>query len=273
MRRLRRCALGLLLSLTAALSQTNPRPAFEAASVKPSAPDARGTIIAMPPGGRLEIANMTLKEMIGDAYSVQPYQISSGPAWLDSAHYDISAKAGKEVKRDDVLVMLQSLLADRFHLAIRREIRQLPIYALVLARKDGKPGPKLIESKAGGCTEPDSVNPFAADPAKLCGNFSLGPDGLTLTSATIGSLAPRLSRLIGRNVIDKTGLTKRYDVDIEWAPDESFFMRPPSGDRPAQSDGPSIFTDFRDQLGIAFRPEKGPVEILIIQRAEKPSEN
>jgi uncharacterized protein (TIGR03435 family) len=273
MRTSRRLFTCLFLGLTAAFAQTGSHAAFEAASVKPSSPDARGTIIAMPPGGRLEIANMTLKEMIGEAYHIQPYQISGGPAWLDSTHYDISAKVGKEVKRDDVLVMLQALLADRFHLTIRREVRQLPIYALVLAHRDGQPGPKLIESKAGGCTEPDPVNPFAVDPAKLCGNFALGPDGLTLNSATIGSLAPRLSRLIGRNVIDKTGLTKRYDVNIEWTPDESFFMRLPPGERPAQFDGPSIFTVFRDQLGIAFRSGKGPVEILVIQRAEKPAEN
>jgi uncharacterized protein (TIGR03435 family) len=252
--------------------------AFEAASIKPSAPDARGTIIAMPPGGRLEIGNMTLKEMIASAYRVQPYQISGGPAWLDSVHYDISAKSGNDLKRDDVLLMLQTLLTDRFHLAIRREIRQLPIYALVLAnnprRKRGEsPGPKLIESKAGGCTEPDPVNPFAVDQSRLCGNFELGPEGLVLTSATIGSVTPMLSRLLGRTVIDKTGLTKTYDVSIEWTPDDFLSMRLPPGERPAHPAGPSIFTVFRDQIGIAFQPQKGPVDILIIQRAEKPAEN
>src|ERR1019366_2664776 len=166
----------ILLSLAAAVAQTIPPAAFEAASIKPSAPDARNTMIAMPPGGRLEIGNMTLKEMIASAYRIQTYQISGGPAWLDSIHYDISAKSGKELKRDDVLLMLQALLIDRFHLAIRREVRQLPVYALVLAhdpkRKRGEkrgesPGPKLIESKAGGCTEPDPVNPCAVDQSRL----------------------------------------------------------------------------------------------------------
>ena len=272
----------ILLSLAAAVAQTTPPAAFEAASIKPSAPDARNTMIAMPPGGRLEIGNMTLKEMIASAYRIQTYQISGGPAWLDSIHYDISAKSGKELKRDDVLLMLQSLLIDRFHLAIRREVRQLPVYALVLAhdpkRKRGEkrgesPGPKLIESKAGGCTEPDPVNPFAVDQSRLCGNFELGPDGLVLTGATIGSVTPMLSRLLGSTVIDRTGLTKTYDVSIEWTPDDFLSMRLPQGERPAHPTGPSIFTVFRDQLGIAFQPQKAPVEILIIQHAEKLAEN
>jgi uncharacterized protein (TIGR03435 family) len=96
---------------------------FETASIKPAAPDERATVIAMPPGGRLEIINMTLKAMIENAYGIQPYQISGGPAWLDSDHYDISAKAGSAVKRDEVLLRLQSLLADRFSLVVRREVK------------------------------------------------------------------------------------------------------------------------------------------------------
>ena len=115
------------------------RPEFEAASIKPAAPDERATVIAMPPGGRLEIVNMTLKAMIENAYSIQPFQISGGPGWLDSDHYNISAKAGIAVKREEVLLRLQSLLADRFGIVVRREVKQLPVYALVMARKDGKP--------------------------------------------------------------------------------------------------------------------------------------
>jgi uncharacterized protein (TIGR03435 family) len=97
--------------------------AFEVASIKPSAPDARGTGINRPPG-RLEIGDMTLKEMIVNAYSVQPFQVSGGPGWVDSVHYDISAKAGAQVSREDVLLMLQTLLADRFHLAGVRSVAE-----------------------------------------------------------------------------------------------------------------------------------------------------
>ena len=156
-------------------AQTGAGRAFEVASIKPSAPDARGTGIARPPG-RLEIVNMTLKEMIVNAYSIQPFQVSGGPGWVDSVHYDISAKAGAQVSREDVLLMLQALLADRFQLAFRPEIRQLPVFALVLARKDGKLGPRLTPSKEGACTPFDPAKPFAVDNMRLCGAFSLGPD-------------------------------------------------------------------------------------------------
>ena len=224
----------------------------------------------MPPGGRLEIANMSLKEMMVNAYNIQPFQVSGGPAWLDSADYDVSAKAPGEWKREEVLLMLQSLLADRFHLILGRETRQLPVYALVVAGKGGKPGPKLVPSKKGACTAPDPVNPFAVDPMRLCGHFDLGPDGLTLVSAPLSSLTPRLSRLLGRTVIDKTGLGQNFDISVEWSPDESLAMQPPNG-APSDTGGPSIFTVFRKELGLDFKAEKGPVDMFLIQRAEKPA--
>jgi uncharacterized protein (TIGR03435 family) len=253
-------------------AQTGTSRTFEVASVKPSAPDARATSSVMPPGGRLEIANMTLKEMIAKAYSVQLFQVSGGPGWLDSAHFDISAKAGSQRTREDVMLMLQALLADRFQLAIRREIRQLPVLSLVLARKDGKLGPRLIPSKEGACTPFDPVKPFAVDTMRLCGAFLLGTDGLTLVSGSIGSLTPQLSRLLGRTVIDKTGLTRNFDIRIEWSLDEMSATQPANRE-PVDSIGPSIFAAFRQDLGLDFKAETGPVEILVIERAEKPSDN
>ncbi|HKE20901.1 MAG TPA: TIGR03435 family protein [Bryobacteraceae bacterium] len=254
-----------------AQAQTGAGRAFEVASIKPSARDARGTKIVRPPG-RLEIGNMTLKEMIVNAYSVQPFQVSGGGGWVDSVHYDISAKAGARVSREDVLLMLQALLADRFRLAFRRETRQLPVFALVLARKDGKLGPRLIPSREGACTPFDPAKPFAVDNMRLCGAFSLGPDGLTLVSGSIASLSPRLSRLLGRMVIDKTGLTRNFDINIEWSPDETLAMQPADRGR-GDNISPSIFTVFRQDLGLDFKAENGPVDILVIQRAEMPSGN
>ena len=252
-------------------AQTAAVRAFEAASIKPSAPDARGTAIARPPG-RLEIGNMTLKEMIANAYSVQPFQVSGGPGWVDSVHYDISAKAGAQVSREEVLLMLQALLADRFHLAFRRETHQLPVFALVLARKDGKPGPRLIPSKEGACTPFDPAKPFAVDNMRLCGAFSLGPDVLTLVGGSIASLTPRLSRLLGRVVIDRTGLTRNFDINIEWSPDETLAMQAANRGT-VDNIGATIFTVFGQDLGLDFKAEKGPVEILNIERAEKLSGN
>jgi uncharacterized protein (TIGR03435 family) len=244
-------AIGLLIGWTAfGQGQSGAARSFEVASIKLSDPDARHTAFARPLG-RLEIGNMTLKEMIVNAYSVQPFQVSGGPGWVDSAHYDVSAKAGTQASREDVLLMLQSLLADRFQLAFRRETRRLPVFALVLARKDGKPGPGLIPSKEGACIPFDPTKPFAVDNMRLCGAFSLGPDGLTLVSGSIASLTPRLSRLLGRMVIDKTGLTRNYDIHVEWSPDEASAMQPPNRG-PVENGSPSMFTVFRQELGLEF---------------------
>jgi len=166
-------------------------------------------------------------------------------------------------------LMLQSLLADRFQLSFRRETRQLPIYLLIVAGKNRKPGAKLVPSKEGACKVPDPVKPFAVDPMRLCGAFELGPDGLRLVGVPLSSLMPRLSRLLGRTVIDQTGLRQNFDINVEWSADESLAMRLPNG-APSDTDAASIFTVFRKELGLDFKAEKGPVEIFLIQRAEKP---
>ena len=105
----------------------------------------------------------------------------------------------------------------------------------------------------------------------MCGAFSLGPDELTLVGGTIASLTPRLSRLLGRVVIDKTGLTRNFDTNIEWTPDETLAMQP--ANRAVDKTGATILTVFRQDLGLEFKAERGPVEILVIERAEKPSGN
>jgi uncharacterized protein (TIGR03435 family) len=132
---------------------------FEVASVKPSAPDARGMFIRPGPGGGISITNMTLKELIVFAYRIQPFQISGGPSWISSVRYDVVAKPESRPSHNDNQLMLQALLADRFQLVTHQETKELPIYALVLARKDGKLGPGLVPAKEGGCQPPDPNKP------------------------------------------------------------------------------------------------------------------
>ena len=105
--------LWLLAGFSGVHADVDTEPQFDVASIKPSAPAARNTAILFPPGGRLEVMNMSLREMIANAYSIQPFQVSGGPGWLESAHYDISAKAEGARKQDEVLVRLQSLLTDK----------------------------------------------------------------------------------------------------------------------------------------------------------------
>jgi uncharacterized protein (TIGR03435 family) len=267
--------------LLALIFQDAQKPQFEVASIKPAAPDARGMWIRNSPGGRVNITNMTLKELIVIAWRIQPYQISGGPAWLDSLHYDISAKAEDNPKGDERQLMLQALLEDRFQLTIRRETKDLPIYALVLARKDGKLGPKLTEVAEGGCLKFDPANPEAprepgAAAPRYCGNLMMSPRSLTGVSVPVSNIIPMLARMLGRTIVDKTGLTANYDISVEWAPDEAqMAMLPPDAPRPPASDGagPSIFTALQEQLGLKLESQKGPVEVFVIERAEKPSEN
>lgn len=276
---LRTLAVFLIVS-GGAIAQGDAPPAFEVASIKPAAPDARGMFIRAAPGGRLNINNMPLKEMIVLAFRIQPFQISGGPAWLDSARYDISAKPENSPKQSEIPLMLQSLLADRFQLKIHRETKELPIYALVVAKKDGKLGPRLTESKEGSCTTFDlSKPPPPPGPGKPptlgCGGMMMSPRSLTAASVPIANLIPALSRTLGRTVVDQTGLTGNFDISMEWTPDESQVQFAPDGPKPPPSDatGPSIFTALQEQLGLKLESQKGPVEMLVIDRAEKPSEN
>lgn len=212
---------------------------------------------------------------------VQPFQISGGPAWIDSARYDVSAKADGAAKMPELMQMLRSLLAERFQLAVHKETEQLPVFALVLARKDGKLGTNLVESKEGGCTPPDPTKtPSPPDPAKgpslACGQIFMGMQQMRGVSISIQRLPPVLCRFLERTVIDQTGLKGTYDVALEWTPDDSQLagFLPPGAPKPTVTDsGPSIFAALQEQLGLKLESAKGPVEILVIDHAERPSEN
>ena len=248
---------------------------FEVTSVKPAAPDARGTFVRTTAGGMVTVSNMPLKELMVLAWRIQPYQISGGPPWIASERFDISAKPEHTPNDGELQLMLQGMLADRFQLITHRETRELTVYALVLARKDGKLGPKLTEAKEGGCTMPDFTRPPAQPPVRNCGQQMMSPRSLSAVAAPISQIVPALARMLGRTVIDKTGLIGKYDISLEWTPDESqMAMLPPDAPKPTSDGaGPSIFTAIQEQLGLKLEAQKGPVEILVIDRVEKPSEN
>ena len=272
----------LAVAVTGALmAQTEARPQFEVASIKPAAPDARGMFVRMNPGGRVDITNMTLRELIIIAWRIQPNQLSGGPAWLGSARFDISAKSENAPKQGDLPLMIQTLLEDRFQLKIHRETKELSIYALVLARKDGKLGPALKETTESSCTQPDPTKPLppldpGKPPPRYCGNMMMQQRRLTAIGVPVDRLVPSLARMLGRTVIDKTGLTGRYDITLEWSQDEAPAVQTAS-DSPlpaaTEAPGPSIFTALQEQLGLKLDSQKGPVEVIVIDRAEKPSEN
>jgi uncharacterized protein (TIGR03435 family) len=238
---------------------------FEAASIKPSAPQPMGTMrigVQMLPGGRISMTGVTVKIMIQQSYQVRDFQIVGGPSWMGSDRYDITAKPEGAATPEQVRLMTQALLADRFQLKFHRETKELPTYALVVA----KGGPKFHESE---------VVPEGSDKPRGT-RVSVGRGQFSLQGAAMAALANQLGQVLGRSVIDKTELAGNYDFKLEWTPDESQgTVRPPGVDAPPPADttGVSLFTALQDQLGLKLESTKGPVEILVIDRAEKASEN
>ena len=247
-------------------SVARPAPISYVASVRPNnAVDAR-TLIEYLPGGRLSATAVTVGALLRIAYRTQDYRIVGQPDWLSTSRYDISAKVD-DTPPPTQQVLLRALLADRFHLAVHNETREQPIFALVPARNDEKPGPQLIKSDF------DCDAYFAAPhgPPELgrtppCAT-RIGPGALSGKSIPLSQLATSLSPLVSRFTIDKTGVTGRFDVDLTWTPD------PVSPNTAADSQGPSIFTALQEQLGLKLVSERGPVEVLVVDRVERPSGN
>lgn len=237
---------------------------FEAASIKPSAPAPIGQFrvgIQMLPGGRISMTGVTVKIMIQQSYGVRDFQVVGGPSWLGSERYDIVAKPEGSANQEQVKLMTQALLKDRFKLQFHRETKELPTYSLVVA----KGGPKFKESEV----EKASDGPRGAQ-------VRIGRGQVDLQGAPVAALANQLGQALGRAVNDKTELAGNYDMKLQWTPDESQgSVRPLGGEAPPPSDtsGVSVFTALQDQLGLKLESTKGPVEILVIDRAEKASEN
>ncbi len=195
--------------------------------------------------------------------SAQAFEVASIKPSDGSERYDIVAKPEGEgdVTPDQLKPMIQALLAERFKLTLHRETKELPVYALVVAKN----GPKLQEVEGG--------------PTKTKGaQMRMGRGLLNAQAVSMTMLATSLSNQLGRSVIDKTGLTGNYDVKLEWTPDEGQSFGPKEGGPegappPPSASGPSIFTAVQEQLGLKLEPQKGPVEILIIDRIEKATEN
>ncbi len=266
-----------VIFLVPGFAQSAPavRPEFEAATVKARRDNGKAGVRGTT--GRLTLENVPLRLMISVAYKTRPSQIVGGPSWGDSARFDIQGKAAEAVGTDPMLLMLQGLLEDRFQLKIHREIREGSVYELTVA----KGGPRL---KPGSCVPFDPNHlPRPTAPGEVqvnyCGRMARGGDDSHRTVdgkgvdivPTIGLLIPSLtgffSEALDRAVVNKTGLNGTFDFHLEWTPQNT-------SDVPADNSGaPSIFTAVQEQLGLRLEAGKGPVEFLVIDRAEKPSEN
>jgi len=250
----------------AAAARTSAAPvAFEVASVKANESDAKPLWNAR--GRRFTATGIPLRGLIriafgssegGGVRQLPDDQLIGAPAWIENARFDIVADAPEGPQPPGAMLrMLQSLLTDRFRLTAHRETRQLPIYALVAARRDGTLGAGLRLAEKG------AVNALRA-----------GPGRISSAGTTVGSIADTLMRFAGRSVIDETGLTGYFAIDLEWTPTpDQMPQRAGGAALPASSDGPSLFTALQEQLGLKLESRRGPVDVLVIDRIERPSEN
>jgi len=239
---MKRAAFAVIL---AAAAHAQPRPEFEVVSIKlgdPTDPASSGRTTPT----RLEMRNTTLNNLVRSAYRLNEYQLEGGPKWMDSTKFNVDAKFPAGVPREQTPLMMQSMLADRFKLEFHRVTKSLPEYELVLA----KSGPKL--------TAADPNDPRA-------GSSSQGPRQIKATAQPISTLARMLESAVGAPVIDRGGLEGKYTFSLAFA---SLFGTPAEDEKL-----PTIFTVLQQELGLKLESIRGPVEVMVIDRAEMPSEN
>jgi uncharacterized protein (TIGR03435 family) len=235
-------------------------PEFEVASVKPVVREVPNHPVGLRiHHGTLNVDDARLRQIIGLAHSISarecPGRAELAPSWLDMDKYNIVAKAeNTDASPEQIKAMLQTLLADRFKLAVHRETKELPVYTLVV----GKRGSKLRE---------------ATEEEKGSTNMRGTSRGIEMVcqKASMALLINTLANMLGSPVLDKTGLTGRYDFTLEWAPDSSQVQRQGNG-TPVEP-GPDIFGALQEQLGLRLEKKNGPVEVLVVNHAEKASEN
>jgi uncharacterized protein (TIGR03435 family) len=270
-------------------------PTFEVVSIKPNHEASNRVMVRVTPGGRFEAENITVRFLLQDAYGVKDSQLVGAPGWVDSEHYNIEAKgedsaggdepkgAQSKLDRDKqqakFRLMLQAMLADRFKLVLHHDTKELWEYALVAAKNGHKlketTAPAFDPATAGPPPPPGSNAPMPKGSIRMTGRGDL-----TVTGVGIEQFADVLSRQLGQIVVDKTGLKGEYDFALKWTPDEGQGQMfrgagdpPKDGAPPPESAGPSILTALQEQLGLKLESQKGPVDVIVIDHLEKPSEN
>jgi uncharacterized protein (TIGR03435 family) len=266
-------------SLAEAQSPPPPGPRLEIASVTRNTSRERGSM-GMYPDGRFVAVNATLRLLIREAYRVQDFQIVGDPAWASTDRFDVTVKAAPGAVQaggpvPPVQQILRALLADRFTLRARNESREMPAFELRLDA-DKRPGPGLKESdvdcltRARGGPPPA---PSAPGERPRCG-LRMGPGRLTAGGMPMSELAIALSQVSGRPVVDRTGLTRGYDIELSWTPEQfqrgrgSGTVATPAGVDP---NGPNLFQAVRDQLGLMLEFGQATVQVLFIDAVEDPT--
>ena len=286
---MRRWLVPLLTAVAAATrlygqATSEPKPvAFEVASVKANTDAGATPTWTLPPGGVI-ITAYRLQQLIAIAYDSPTIQtrdqIVGGPAWIKSDRFDIVAKASGDLENDEsgrptrLLAMLRSLIEDRFKLQMHSEHHRASVYLLMLASKDGRLGPGLRRSKQRDCRGPNEYA-LPAGATRWCGWRGLGTGRYTIQGLTMEDIARGFAGTwsAGRPVLDQTGLSGRWDAQIDFVPT---FVPAPNPDgapvqNPSSDSGPDMLSALRDQLGLKLQGGRAEVEHLVIDHVEKPT--
>jgi len=281
---------GILSSgvVTAGLAAGLLAQSFEAASIRVTRQSSIGQGIVYTQPGRLVAEEATVRDLVAVAYGRPRDQIVGGPDWMSSTRYAITATTSRrDPARESAQAMLRQLLADRFALASHLEQRELPVYALTLARRDGQFGSKLRRSGAGcapmtpfgldGAPAPPPPPPpppgvetmrfLAERQTRLRCPTMFFPGGVSARAISFDEFVYRLGRFAGRLVVDRTALSGEFDIDLVYQPELAV------GGPGAASTLPSLFSAVEDQLGLKLESTRAPVEVLVIDRLEAPTGN
>jgi uncharacterized protein (TIGR03435 family) len=260
---------GSLVPRWIAFAQQDPRPSFEVASIKPASPPTAGHPVLfgmVDDPGRFKASYMSVRDLMAKAFGIGHSRISGGPAWVLYDRFDVVATLPPNTPAGQIPQMLQTLLSERFRLTVRRDSRMTRVYALV----PDKGGPKLKASWEANNTSRSKTPELSSAPLIVDANGALGLccGRGRLNRVSMESFATLLSSETDRPVQDATGIQGSFDISLDWTPE--------AGSQPegtASPSGPSIYTAVREQLGLRLEPRIVPLEYLVIDHVEKPSEN
>ena len=254
-------------------------PAFDVISIRPRTADTPpGTVPNAP--DRFVRPNVSVAQLIEFAYEIRDFQIINGPGWLRSDRFEVSAKAESAVTQvQQMRLMVQRLLADRFGLRVHRETREMETYALVTARRDGRLGEKMRSSErdCGPIIDAGNPRPREGDALPPCAWFVALMNGFArvrLTGIRMARFAAVLEPMTTRKIVDRTALDGTYDIELDFLPDPGLLgLRIPNATALQQSDIPPLTTAVQDQLGLKLESERAPVEVVLIDEVKAPIPN
>jgi uncharacterized protein (TIGR03435 family) len=239
-------AIGVLVVSGMLATVHSQSPTFEVASIKRNTSGTLNSGLNNQPGGRVTVINTTLRQLVRGIHRLQDYQlVNNAGDWLSTERWDIVAKADRDVPLEQLVMMMQALVADRFSLVSHQERRDAPIYALTLSRSDRSVGPGMRRTTRD-CSVPNTCNVFG------------DPGVMKADGRTMDDLARNLAQMpLGRMVVNRTNLQGAFDVELRWS----------------DTEGPSLFTALQEQLGLKLESDHGPVDMLVIDSAKRPMED